>query len=134
MHISHRQHFFDHLAQTSDFPLALEIEKAEGVYMYGPDGKPYMDLISGIGVSNVGHRHPKVLEAIHAHLDKHMHLLVYGEYVQSAQVQLAKALADTLCLDAPNSSPFGLIDNVYFTNSGTEAVEGAMKLAKRFRI
>ncbi|SDH18613.1 Acetylornithine/succinyldiaminopimelate/putrescine aminotransferase [Dyadobacter soli] len=132
MHISHRQHFFDHLAQTSDFPLALEIEKAEGVYMYGLDGKSYMDLISGIGVSNVGHRHPKVLEAIHAQLDKHMHLLVYGEYVQSAQVQLAKALADTLHLEAPNPSPFGLIDNVYFTNSGTEAVEGAMKLAKRF--
>lgn len=132
MHISHRQHFFDHLAQTSDFPLALEIEKAEGVYMYGPDGKAYMDLISGIGVSNVGHRHPKVLEAIHAQLDKHMHLLVYGEYVQSAQVQLAKALAGTLHLEAPNPSPFGLIDNIYFTNSGTEAVEGAMKLAKRF--
>lgn len=132
MHISHRQHFFDHLAQTSDFPLALEIEKAEGVYMYGPDGKSYIDLISGIGVSNVGHRHPKVLEAIHAQLDKHMHLLVYGEYVQSAQVQLAKALADTLRLESPAPSPFGLIDNVYFTNSGTEAVEGAMKLAKRF--
>ncbi|MGV3601691.1 MAG: aspartate aminotransferase family protein [Dyadobacter fermentans] len=132
MHISHRQHFFDHLAQTSDFPLALEIERAEGVYMYGPDGKSYMDLISGIGVSNVGHRHPKVLEAIHKQLDKHMHLLVYGEYVQSAQVQLAKALADTLKLDAAHPSPFGLIDNVYFTNSGTEAVEGAMKLAKRF--
>lgn len=132
MHISHRQHFFDHLAQTSDFPLALEIEKAEGVYMYGPDGKSYMDLISGIGVSNVGHRHPQVLAAIHAQLDKHMHLLVYGEYVQSAQVQLAKALSDTLNLDAAHPSPFGLIDNVYFTNSGTEAVEGAMKLAKRF--
>ncbi len=132
MHISHRQHFFDHLAQTSDFPLALEIEKAEGVYMFGPGGKPYMDLISGIGVSNVGHRHPQVLAAIHTQLDKHMHLLVYGEYVQSAQVQLAKALADTLRLDVPYPSPFGLIDNIYFTNSGTEAVEGAMKLAKRF--
>lgn len=132
MHISHRQHFFDHLAQTSDFPLALEIEKAEGVYMYGPDGKSYMDLISGIGVSNVGHRHPKVLAAIHAQLDKHMHLLVYGEYVQSAQVQLAKALAGTLDFEVPAPSPFGLIDNIYFTNSGTEAVEGAMKLAKRF--
>lgn len=132
MHISHRQHFFDHLAQTSDFPLALEIEKAEGVYMYGPDGKSYMDLISGIGVSNVGHRHPQVLAAIHAQLDKHMHLLVYGEYVQSAQVQLARALADTLNFDTLYPSPFGLIDNIYFTNSGTEAVEGAMKLAKRF--
>lgn len=132
MHISHRQHFFDHLAQTSDFPLALEIEKAEGVYMYSPDGKSYMDLISGIGVSNVGHRHPRVLEAIHAQLDKHMHLLVYGEYVQSSQIQLAKALTDTLHVATPHPSAFGLIDNVYFTNSGTEAVEGAMKLAKRF--
>lgn len=132
MHISHRQHFFDHLAQTSDFPLALEIEKAEGVYMYASDGKSYMDLISGIGVSNVGHRHPRVLEAIYKQLDKHMHLLVYGEYVQSSQVLLAKALAETLNTTALHPSPFGLIDNVYFTNSGTEAVEGAMKLAKRF--
>nr|WP_295922481.1 aspartate aminotransferase family protein [uncultured Dyadobacter sp.] len=132
MHISHRQHFFDHLAQTSDFPLALEIEKAEGVYMYSSDGKSYMDLISGIGVSNVGHRHPRVLEAIYKQLDKHMHLLVYGEYVQSNQVLLAKALAETLSVSRPHPSPFGLIDNVYFTNSGTEAVEGAMKLAKRF--
>lgn len=132
MHISHRQHFFDHLAQTSDFPLALEIEKAEGIYMYGVDGKQYIDLISGIGVSNVGHRHPKVLAAVHAQLEKHMHLLVYGEYVQSAQVQLAKALSETLQLTPSSPSPYGLIDNVYFTNSGTEAVEGAMKLAKRF--
>lgn len=132
MHISHRQHFFDHIAQTSDFPLALEIEKAEGVYMYGTDGKRYLDLISGIGVSNVGHRHPEVLAALHEQLDRHMHLLVYGEFVQSTQVQLAKALTDTLNFDSENSSPFGKIDNVYFTNSGTEAVEGAMKLAKRF--
>lgn len=132
MHITHRQHFFDHIAQTSDYPLALEIERAEGLYMYGPDGKSYMDLISGIAVSNVGHRHPKVLAAIHEQLEKHMHLLVYGEYVQGTQVQLAKALTDTLHISAVNPSPFGLIDNVYFTNSGTEAVEGAMKLAKRF--
>jgi acetylornithine/succinyldiaminopimelate/putrescine aminotransferase len=132
MHISHRQHFFDHIAQTSDFPLALEIEKAEGVYMYGTDGKRYLDLISGIGVSNVGHRHPEVLSALHQQLDKHMHLLVYGEFVQSTQVLLAKALTDTLAFDSENPSPFGRIDNVYFTNSGTEAVEGAMKLAKRF--
>jgi acetylornithine/succinyldiaminopimelate/putrescine aminotransferase len=132
MHISHRQHFFDHIAQTSDFPLALEIEKAEGVYMYGTDGKRYLDLISGIGVSNVGHRHPEVLRALHEQLDKHMHLLVYGEFIQSTQVQLAKAMADTLDFEAKFPSPFGKINNVYFTNSGTEAVEGAMKLAKRF--
>jgi acetylornithine/succinyldiaminopimelate/putrescine aminotransferase len=132
MYITHRQHFFDHLAQTSDYPLALEIDRAEGVYMYDAGGKSYMDLISGIAVSNVGHRHPKVLDAIHQQLEKHMHLLVYGEYVQGAQVQLAKALTDTLNLPAAAPSPFGYIDNVYFTNSGTEAVEGAMKLAKRF--
>ncbi|MCE7060137.1 aspartate aminotransferase family protein [Dyadobacter sp. CY343] len=132
MYITHRQQFFDHLAQTSDYPLALEIEKAEGVYMFGADGKQYIDLISGIAVSNVGHRHPKVIAAIHEQLEKHMHLLVYGEFVQSAQVRLASTLAKTLDLSPPNPSPFGKIDNVYFTNSGTEATEGAMKLSKRF--
>jgi acetylornithine/succinyldiaminopimelate/putrescine aminotransferase len=132
MYITHRQHFFDHVAQTSDYPLALEIERAEGIYMYSPEGKAYMDLISGIAVSNVGHRHPKVLAAVHEQLDKHMHLLVYGEYVQGTQVRLARALAKTLDLASENPSPFGLIDNIYFTNSGTEAVEGAMKLAKRY--
>lgn len=132
MHSSQRQLFYNHLAQTSDFPLALEIDRAEGVYVYGQDGKRYLDLISGIAVSNVGHRHPEVLAAIHAQLDKYMHLMVYGEYVQSPQVQLAEALVKTLELVCANPSPYGLIDSVYFTNSGTEAVEGAMKLAKRF--
>jgi acetylornithine/succinyldiaminopimelate/putrescine aminotransferase len=132
MQISHRHHFFDHIAQTSDFPLALEIDRADGVYMYDTQGKAYFDLISGIGVSNIGHRHPTVLKAIHDQLDKHMHLLVYGEYVQGSQVQLAKSLTDTLSISAGIPSPFGTIDNIYFTNSGTEAVEGAMKLAKRF--
>lgn len=132
--VTHRQLFFQHVAQTSDFPLALEIDRAEGLYIFGPtlggpatgpdsEAKRYMDLISGIGVSNVGHRHPKVLDAIHRQLDKYLHLMVYGEYVQTPQTQLAQALASTL--------PAGL-DNVYFTNSGTEAVEGAMKLAKRY--
>lgn len=132
MHISQRQLFFDHVAQTSDYPLALEIDRAEGVYMYATDGTRYLDLISGIGVSNVGHRHPRVIEAIHKQLDKHMHLLVYGEYVQTSQTQLAKALTDTLRIAVKQTSPFGFIDNIYFTNSGTEAIEGAMKLAKRF--
>ena len=127
--VTHRQLFFQHVAQTSDSPLALEIDRAEGVYIYGPtlgpDSQPkrYIDLISGIGVSNVGHRHPKVLDAIRQQLDKYLHLMVYGEYVQTPQTQLAQALASTL--------PTGL-DNVYFTNSGTEAVEGAMKLVKRY--
>ncbi|NDU96498.1 aspartate aminotransferase family protein [Spirosoma terrae] len=121
--VTHRQLFFQHVAQTSDFPLGLEIDRAEGAFIYSTDGKPYIDLISGIGVSNVGHRHPKVLEAIQNQLDKYLHLMVYGEYVQTPQTQLAHALAETL--------PAGL-DNVYFTNSGTEAVEGAMKVAKRY--
>ena len=127
--VTHRQLFFQHIAQTSDFPLGLEIERAEGIYLYGPSlGEPqpakrHIDLISGIGVSNVGHRHPRVLEAIQRQLDKYLHLMVYGEYVQTPQTQLAQALVETL----PPS-----LDNVYFTNSGTEAVEGAMKLAKRY--
>lgn len=121
--MNNRQLFLSHLAQTTDFPLLIEIEKAEGVYMHGPNGEKYMDLISGIGVSNVGHRHPKVLEAIQNQLDKYLHLMVYGEYVQSPQALLAKALCDTL----PES-----LDNVYLVNSGSEAVEGALKLAKRF--
>ncbi|GAB4053925.1 aspartate aminotransferase family protein [Spirosoma litoris] len=122
--VTHRQLFFQHIAQTSDFPLGLEIDRAEGIYLFRQgDQKPNMDLISGIGVSNVGHRHPQVLEAIQNQLDKYLHLMVYGEYIQTPQTQLAHALAQTL--------PAGL-DNVYFTNSGTEAVEGAMKLAKRY--
>lgn len=121
--MNNRQLFLSHLAQTTDFPLMLEIERADGVYMYGPEGKSYMDLISGIGVSNVGHRHPKVIQAIQDQLDKYLHLMVYGEYIQSPQVKLAKALCETL----PAS-----LDNVYLVNSGSEAVEGALKLAKRY--
>ncbi|WP_181308446.1 aspartate aminotransferase family protein [Rufibacter sp. XAAS-G3-1] len=121
--LSPRQLFLQHQAQTTDFPLLLEVERAEGVYMYGPHGERYLDLISGIGVSNVGHRHPKVLQAIQAQLDKYLHLMVYGEIVQAPPAQLAHALAQTL--------PAGL-DNVYFVSSGSEAVEGACKLAKRF--
>ncbi|RAK70508.1 aspartate aminotransferase family protein [Hymenobacter edaphi] len=117
-----RQLFLRHQAQTSDFPLLLEIERAEGVWMYGPDGRRYLDLISGIGVSNVGHRHPRVLQAIQHQLDKYLHLMVYGELVQAPPAELAQALHHTLPPE---------LDNVYFTNSGTEAVEGALKLAKR---
>lgn len=126
--LTERQLFLQYLAPTSDFPLALEIERAEGLYLYGKDGKPYMDLISGIAVSNVGHRHPKVVEAIKNQVDKHLHLMVYGEYVQSPQVRLAEALISTI--SAPNEAADSY--QVYFTNSGAEAVEGAMKLAKRY--
>lgn len=121
--LTHRQLFFNHLAQTTETPLALEIEKAEGVYLFDTSGKRYIDLISGISVSNIGHRHPKVISAIKEQLDKYMHLMVYGEYIQSPQVQLAKLLTDNL----PSN-----LSSVYFVNSGTEAIEGAMKLAKRF--
>lgn len=121
--ITNRQLFLHHLAQTTDFPLQIEIESAEGIYMYGPDGKKYTDLISGIGVSNLGHRHPAVVAAAKDQLDKYMHLMVYGEYVQTPQVKLAEALAKTL----PNP-----LESVYLVNSGSEAVEGAIKLAKRY--
>ncbi|WP_250419140.1 MULTISPECIES: aspartate aminotransferase family protein [Pontibacter] len=121
--MSMRQLFLKHQAQTSDFPLMIEVEKAEGVYMYGANGDRYLDLISGIGVSNVGHRHPRVVKAIHEQLDKYMHLMVYGEFVQAPQAKLAEAICNTL----PSH-----LNNVYLLNSGTEAVEGALKLAKRY--
>lgn len=125
-----RQLFLTNVAQTSDYPLSLEIEKAEGVYLIDVNKKKYIDFISGIAVSNVGHRHPKVVEAIKKQVDSYLHLMVYGEYVQSPQVKLANAIVETL---AKFQTKDGLkLDNVYFTNSGTEAVEGAMKLAKRF--
>lgn len=117
-----RQLFLSHVAQTSPTPLMLEIEKAEGVYMFDTKGNKILDLISGIGVSNIGHRHPSVLKAIHDQTEKYLHLMVYGEFIQSPQVELAKALSDTL----PEN-----LNSVYFVNSGSEAVEGAMKLAKR---
>ena len=121
--ISQRHLFLNNLAQTTDFPLMLEIDYAEGIYLYDTKGKPYMDLISGIGVSNVGHRHPKIIEAIKNQLDKYLHLMVYGEFVQSPQTLSAQKILSTL----PSN-----LNNIYFTNSGSEAVEGAMKLAKRF--
>jgi acetylornithine/N-succinyldiaminopimelate aminotransferase len=121
--LTQRQLFLQHVAQTSDAPLGLEIEKAEGVYLYDVAGKKYIDLISGIGVSALGHCHPKVVQAVQAQAAKYMHTMVYGEYVQSPQVQLAKYLCDVL----PST-----LNAVYFTNSGTEATEGAMKLAKRY--
>ncbi len=121
--LTNRQLFLNNLAQTSDSPLALEITKAEGVYLYDVSGKKYMDLISGISVSNTGHRHPAVVKAIKDQADKYLHLMVYGEYIQSPQVQLAGALAALL----PEK-----LNNCYFVNSGSEAVEGALKLAKRY--
>ncbi|RFZ85908.1 aspartate aminotransferase family protein [Mucilaginibacter terrenus] len=118
-----RQLFLNNNAQTTHFPLLLEFERAEGVYMYDTAGKPFIDLISGIGVSNLGHSNPHVVGTIKEQVDKYMHLMVYGEYVQTPQVRFAEKLVSIL----PES-----LNSVYFTNSGSEAVEGAIKLAKRY--
>lgn len=121
--LSNRQLFLLNTAQTSSSPRLLEIERSEGVYLYGPGGKRYMDLVSGFAVSNIGHRHPRVIEAIQEQLDRYLHVTVYGEFVQAPQVKLAEKLVSLL---PPQ------LNSVYFTNSGTEATEGAMKIAKRF--
>jgi acetylornithine/succinyldiaminopimelate/putrescine aminotransferase len=110
------------VAQTSPNPLAIEVAKAEGIYIYDPAGKAYMDLIGGISVCNTGHRHPRVVEAIRDQAERYLHVLVYGELIQSPQVRYASLLAEHL----PAS-----LNSIYFTNSGAEATEGAMKLAKR---
>ncbi len=120
--LNQRELFFRHVAQTSAAPLGLEIVKAEGSILYDVHGKKYIDLIGGISVANVGHRHPKVTEAIKKQIDAYLHIMVYGEFIETPQVQYAKLLTDHL----PSS-----LNSVYFTNSGAEAVEGSMKLAKR---
>ncbi|MEX0823032.1 MAG: aspartate aminotransferase family protein, partial [Balneolaceae bacterium] len=102
--------------------MGLEIESAEGCYIFTKDGKKYLDLISGIAVSSLGHRHPRVIEAIRKQIDSHLHVMVYGEYVQEPQSRFAQLLCDHL----PEQ-----LDRVYFVNSGTEANEGALKLAKK---
>ena len=120
--MSLRNLFLQHIAQTSPSPIGLEMERAEGIYIYDTNGKAYLDMISGFSVANIGHSHPKVIEAVQQQAAKYMHLIVYGEYIQQPQVAYAKMLTDLL----PSS-----LNCVYFTNSGTEATEGAMKLAKR---
>ncbi len=121
--LSNRQLFLMNTAQTSDSPRLIEVDRAEGVYLYGPTGEKYIDLVSGFAVSNIGHRHPRVLKAIRDQLDKYLHVTVYGEFVQAPQVQFATKLLSVL----PKH-----FDTVYFTNSGTEATEGAMKIAKKY--
>lgn len=118
-----RQLFLEHLAQTSESPLMLEITKADGVFLFGPDGKKYFDLISGISVSNLGHGNPMVVKAVQQQAADFMHLMVYGEYIQKPQVELTDQLSRLL----PEN-----LNSVYLVNSGSEAVEGALKLAKRF--
>ncbi len=115
--------FLNHNAQTTDFPLSLEITHAEGLFLFDQAGKKYLDLISGIGVSSIGHRHPKVIDAIKNQADRYLHLMVYGEYIQTPQTLLAAKLATLLPAN---------LSSIYLVNSGSEAIEGAMKLAKRY--
>ncbi len=117
-----RQAFSEHLAQTSPHPLSLDIVRAEGCYLYDRSGKRYLDLVSGLAVTNVGHRHPRVVAAIKEQCDNYLHVIPYGEFVQGPQVRYAEKLISLL----PTS-----LNCVYFVNSGTEAIEAAVKLAKR---
>jgi acetylornithine/N-succinyldiaminopimelate aminotransferase len=110
-------------AQTTPFPIGLEISRAEGLFIYDKAGKAYYDLVSGLAVTNIGHRHPKVIEAIKKQLDIHLHVMPYGEFIQTPQLELAKKLNEILPANLTTS---------YFVNSGAEAVEGALKLAKRY--
>jgi acetylornithine/succinyldiaminopimelate/putrescine aminotransferase len=119
---SNKELFINHLAQTSFEPIGLEIIKAEGIYQYDIDGKKYFDLISGFSVANIGHSHPKVIDAVCKQAASYMHLIVYGEFVENPQTSYAQLLVQHL----PPT-----LNCVYFTNSGAEAAEGAMKLAKR---
>ncbi len=118
-----RQLFLEHVGQTSDNPMMLEVERAEGIYLYGRDGKRWIDLISGVSVSAVGHGNRQVIDAICSQAQDYLHLMVYGEAVESPQVRYAQRIASLL----PDP-----LDTVYFVNSGSEAVEGALKLAKRY--
>jgi acetylornithine/N-succinyldiaminopimelate aminotransferase len=117
-----RQFFIDHLGQTTPFPFLIEVERAEGAYIYDKKGKSYLDMIAGVAVNNIGHRHPKVVAALTAQLQKHLHVMVYGEFIQDAQQALVRELLSVLP---------ATLDGVYVVNSGTEAIEAALKLAKR---
>ena len=117
-----RRAFYSHVAPTSPEPIGLEVSRALGAYVWDQEGKRYLDLLSGIGVANIGHTHPRVVEAVEKQIQLHHHVMVYGEYIQESQAMYAAELAAA----AP-----GEIDTVYFANSGTEAVEGALKLARK---
>lgn len=118
-----RKQFLRHVAQTSPAPQLIEVARAEGVFFYTPEGKPYYDLVSGVSVNNVGHGNRAVVEAVQRQVADYMHIMVYGEMVERPQVEFARLLAESL------PEP---LDSVYFLNSGAEAVEGALKLAKRY--
>jgi acetylornithine/succinyldiaminopimelate/putrescine aminotransferase len=120
--MNNRQLFQQYMAQTSASPIAMEISHAKGNYLYDADGKKYLDLIGGISVCNIGHSHPRVIEAISKQSEAYLHVMVYGELVQSPQVHYAQLLAQHLPPE---------LNTIYFTNSGAEATEGAIKLARR---
>lgn len=121
--LSQRQLFFEHMGLPSLNPLGIEIKTARGVFLYGPDGKDYIDLVSGVTVSNLGHQHPDIIQAIKDQADKHLHVMVYGDLIQAPQVRLAEKLTSLL----PEN-----LQSVYFVTSGSEAIDGALKLAKRY--
>ncbi len=118
-----RSRFLQHVGQTSPSPMMVEVERAEGVFFYSPDGKRYYDLIAGVTVNNIGHANPAVIEAVQKQVADYMHVMVYGEMIERPQVEYATKIASLL--------PEGL-ESVYFLNSGSEAIEGALKLAKRY--
>ncbi|PZX59423.1 aspartate aminotransferase family protein [Hydrotalea sandarakina] len=120
--MNYRQLFLQHIAQTSPTPIGLHMQRAHGIYLFDVNGKEYIDGISGFSVANIGHSHPKVVNAVQQQASEYMHLIVYGEFIQQPQVAYAKLLTDHLP---------ATLNCVYFTNSGAEAAEGAMKLAKR---
>lgn len=121
--LSRQQRFLKYIMQTSEEPVLLDVERANGVYLYDQDGSEIIDIISGIGVSSYGHNNPAIVQAIKDQSDKYLHTMVYGEFVQTPQIELAQKITE---LTSEN------LDSVYFVNSGSEAIEGAMKLAKRF--
>ena len=118
-----KKDFFKYQAQTSPHPLAIEISRANGSYIYGSDGKEYLDFVAGVSANTLGHNHPEISQAIKDQVDKYTHVMVYGEFIQQPQLDLCKLLAANL------PKP---LETVYLTNSGTEATEGALKLAKRY--
>jgi acetylornithine/N-succinyldiaminopimelate aminotransferase len=120
--MNQRQLFLQHIAQTSPAPIGIEMVKADGIHLWDVSGKKYVDLISGFSVCNIGHSHPAVVKAVQEQAAEYMHLIVYGEFIESPQTAYAKLLADHLP---------ATLNSIYFTNSGAEATEGAMKLAKR---
>ena len=120
--MSNDKRFLELLGQTNQSPYLIDVDRAEGIYIYDKSGKPYMDMIAGVAVNNIGHNHPKVVKALKEQIDRHLHVMVYGEYIQDAQLLFAERLTSLL----PDN-----LNCVYTVNSGTEAIEAALKLAKR---